>query len=64
VNEIVGDFAGQLAGYTNVPPGDFIISNNGQFRLSVPEPGSVALYGIGLLALGLATMKSKRNSQA
>lgn len=64
VNEIVGDFAGQLAGYTNVAPGDFIISNNGQFRLSVPEPGSVALYGIGLLALGLATMKSKRNSQA
>lgn len=63
VNEIVGDFAGQLAGYTNTPPYDFMISNNGQFRLSVPEPGSVALYGIGLLALGLATLKSKRNNQ-
>jgi hypothetical protein len=64
VNEIVGEFAGELAGYTNVPPSDFVISNNGQFRLNVPEPGSVALYGIGLLALGLATMKSKRNSKA
>ena len=35
--------------------GEFVISNNGQFRLQViPEPGTLALLGISLLGLGLA----------
>jgi hypothetical protein len=32
-------------------PTNFLLSNNGQHRLSVPEPGSLALIGMGLLAL-------------
>jgi hypothetical protein len=38
--------------------GEFVISNNGQYRLQVPEPGSLALLGIALLsAAGLARRK-------
>jgi hypothetical protein len=41
------------------PPDDFVVGNNGQFRLSsVPEPASIALLGIGLLGAGL-TRKRK-----
>lgn len=35
--------------------GNFEISNNGQFRLSqVPEPGTLALFGIAMVGLGFA----------
>jgi len=42
-------------------PGEFVISNNGQFRLDVPEPGSLALLGLALL--GMAGF-SRRKPQA
>ena len=32
--------------------GKFIISNNGQYRLSVPEPGTLALFGLSVMLLG------------
>lgn len=35
------------------------ISNNGQFRLQIPEPGSMALLGIGLLGLALASRRKQ-----
>ena len=61
VAEIVGELAGGAVGYTNVAPNDFVVSNNGQFRLSVPEPGTVALMGLGLLAFGLSGARRFRN---
>ena len=60
-DEIVGELAGGTVGYTNIPPNDFVVSNNGQYRLSVPEPGTVALMGLGLLAFGLSGARRFRN---
>jgi len=45
-------------GYSNVPGDYFFVSNNGQFKLAdVPEPGSLALFGIALLGVGFANRK-------
>jgi hypothetical protein len=72
----VSELACQFAGYTgpatgvgcaggtysNVPGNHFFVSNNGQFKLAqdVPEPGSLALFGMAILGAGLASRKRKQ----
>ena len=44
--------------YANVPGEYFFIGGNGQFKLGeVPEPGSLALFGIAMLGAGIVTRK-------
>jgi len=59
ISEIVNEYAGDSS-FTNCLPGEakvgcdgtgeFMIGNGGQFR--IPEPGTLALLGAGLLGLG------------
>lgn len=54
----VGNGCIPATNYANTP-GDYIfVSNNGQFKLAVPEPGSLALLGIGLL--GFASTRRRQ----
>lgn len=62
---MVGEIACEYAGYcaadagTNTN-GHFFVSNNGQFKLAeVPEPGSLALFGIAILGAGAFSRKRK-----
>jgi hypothetical protein len=69
---MVSEIACQYAGYTgpgcpagtyqNVSGDHFFVSNNGQFKLTqVPEPGSLALFGIALLGAGVVSRKRAAN---
>jgi hypothetical protein len=68
---MVGEIACQFAGYagpgctggsySNVPGSHFFLSNNGQFKLAeVPEPGSLALFGLAILGAGVISRKRKQ----
>jgi len=73
VDEVACQFGGfQGAGcngsaYANAPGEYFFIGGNGQFKLNeieseVPEPGSLALFGIAMLGAGMAARKRARKS--
>lgn len=67
VSEVACQYAGFTGAgctggtYSNRPNEYFFIGSNGQFKLGevteVPEPGSLALFGIALLAAGAAARK-------
>ena len=44
-------------------PGNFFVGNNGQFKLAeVPEPGSLALFGIAMLGAGVVSRKRAKKA--
>jgi hypothetical protein len=66
VNEVACQFAGMGAGCTvgNTANGrNFFLGTNGQFKLAeVPEPGSLALFGIAMLGAGVVTRKRAKKA--
>ena len=66
VNEVACQFSGYTGPgcgtgtYANVAGDHFLVSNNGQFKFnSIPEPGSVALFGIALFGIGALRRRVK-----
>jgi hypothetical protein len=64
VSEVACEFSGFTGAgcdgtpYANTPGDNFFVSNNGQFKLAeVPEPGSLALFGIAMLGAGVISRK-------
>lgn len=57
LNSEMAELLGVASPLINTPPQGFFIANNGQYRLDpvqgVPEPGVLALFGLGMLGLGL-----------
>lgn len=69
VPEVACEFAGFTGNgcngqaYSNTPGQYFFVSNNGQFKLAeVPEPGSLALFGIAMLGAGFASRKRAKKA--
>jgi len=64
VNELACQYAGnQQACDGSIPAGSFFVSNNGQFKLAeVPEPGSLALFGIAMLGAGVISRKRAKKA--
>ncbi|MFC5460225.1 flocculation-associated PEP-CTERM protein PepA [Massilia niabensis] len=71
-NRLVSEVACQYAGFTGAgcngtaygnTAGAFFVSNNGQFKLAeVPEPGSLALFGIAMLGAGVISRKRAKQA--
>jgi len=69
VSEVACEFAGFTGPgcdggtYANAPGQYFFVGNNGQFKLAeVPEPGSLALFGIAMLGAGVAARKRAKKA--
>jgi len=69
VSEVACQYAGFTgagcngSAYANAPGQYFFISNNGQFKLAeVPEPGSLALFGIAMLGAGVVSRKRAKKA--
>ena len=68
VSEVACEYAGfsgngcNGSAYANTPS-SFFVSNNGQFKLAeVPEPGSLALFGIAMLGAGFIARKRAKQA--
>lgn len=69
VSEVACQFAGFTgagcngSAYANAPGSYFFVSNNGQFKLAeVPEPGSLALFGIAMLGAGVVSRRRAKKA--